>query len=346
MKPLSMFLDMSKAPNTTGGPGMWPDLVSSRQHHQQYQEFLGSKHYSNPYEEITCFTCHTAHSNSPNDHNLVDSMLVDGTKYKVDNDDNTLCLSCHATYGPFAGISKSWVADPVTYKDSIGNVVNQHNKHGVYDPTNAFNTGGSGRCSKCHLTKTATTAKAYDIHTHTFAVIPPVKTIQYQGVSTPTLGMLNTCAASCHRNPSGSTASVPTFGIASDPTLTDWRESSDLALADTLWRYWQQWGWTGVKEVKGSMPIAFNLYQNYPNPFNPSTKIKVDLSQRSTAKLVIYDILGEQIATLMDGMFEAGKYEVTWSGRNDDGLQAASGIYFYKLETGSFTETKKMLLMK
>lgn len=346
MKPLSMFLDMSKAPNTTGGPGMWPDLVSSRQHHQQYQEFLGSKHYDNPYVEVTCITCHVSHSNSPNQHNVVDSLLVNGTKYKVENNNNTLCLSCHATHGPFAGISKSWVADPVTYNDSIGAVVTVHTKHNTYDPNNLSNTGGIGRCSKCHMTTTAITAKAYDIHGHTFAVVPPVKTREFQGVSTPTLGMLNTCAASCHRNPSGLTAAVPTFGIASDATLTDWRESSDLALADTLWNYWQAWGWTGVKEVKGSVPIAYNLYQNYPNPFNPSTKIVVELSRSGDAHLDVYNILGEKVATLMDGNYKAGRFEVTWTGRDDFGLQAPTGVYFYKLESGSFTQTKKMLFMK
>jgi len=346
MKPLSVFLDMSKAPNTTGGPGTWPDLVTPRQHHQQYQDILGTKHYTTVYEEVVCFTCHNSHKPTPNDHLIVDSLTVGADRFKVSDVDNTLCLACHATHGPFAGIPKYWVSDPVTYKDSIGSVVNQHNKHGLYDPTNAYSSGGIGRCSKCHLTKTATSAKAYDISTHTFAVVPPIRTRQYQSVSTPTQGMLNTCSVSCHRNPSGATAIVPTFGIATDPTLTDWREATDIQLADTLWYFWQAWGWTGVKELKSTTPIAFNLYQNYPNPFNPSTKIIVDLSQRSNAKLIVYNILGEQIATLMDGMYESGKYEIIWTGRDDDGLQAATGIYFYKLEAGSFTQTKKMLLMK
>jgi predicted CXXCH cytochrome family protein len=345
-KPLSMFLDMSKAPNTPGGPGTWPDLLTARQHHQQYQEFLGSAHYNNPFVEVVCFTCHDPHPSVPGEHLLRDSITVGSEVFAVDNDNNTLCLSCHATHGPFANIPKAWVHDPVTYKDSIGFVVNQHSKHSVYDPENNLSTGGIGRCSKCHLAKTATSAKAYDIHSHRFEVISPVNTLNYQNVSSPTQGMLNTCAASCHRNPSGGTASVPTFGIGTDPTLTDWREPTDIALADTLWRYWQNWGWTGVKEVKSSLPIAFNLYQNYPNPFNPSTKIVVDLPRQSTARLDVYNIIGEKIATLMDGDYKAGRFEVTWSGKDDLGYRVPTGIYFYKLEAGNYTQTKKMMFIK
>jgi hypothetical protein len=264
----------------------------------------------------------------------------------VGNDNNTLCLSCHATHGPFEGIQKAWVMNPTLYHDSIGAVVKQHDKHNIYDPLNALNTGGSGRCSKCHLTKTATTAKSYDIHSHTFAVISPAKTLQYSGVSSPTLGMLNSCAASCHRNPSGSTSTVPTFGIPTDSTLTNWKQGSDLALADTLFRYWQLWGWTGVKEIANLHPSTYYLSQNYPNPFNPSTKITVDLPVQSNVRLVVYNLLGEQVATLMNGSYDVGKYEVTWLGKDDNGLQTASGVYIYRLEAGTFSVSKKMLMMK
>jgi hypothetical protein len=139
---------------------------------------------------------------------------------------------------------------------------------------------------------------------------------------------------------------VPTFGIAADPTLTNWAEATDLALADTLWRYWQAWGFTGVKEVKGEVPIAFNLSQNYPNPFNPSTTIMVDISQRANVRLVVYNVIGQEVSTLMDGEYNGGKYAVTWNGRDDDGFFVATGVYLYKLEVGNFTATKKMLMLK
>jgi hypothetical protein len=344
--PLAEFMNFATPPNQSGGPGTWPDLVTARQHHQQYQELLSSKHYDNPYVEITCFTCHTSHDNTPNDYQVVDTLEVNGTKYDVENDDNTLCLSCHATHGPFTNIPKSWVHDPGMYKDSIGAVVNQHSRHNLYDPENELNTGGGGRCSKCHMTKTATTAKAYDIHTHTFKVVPPGKTLQYSGVTTPTKGMLNSCSASCHRNPEGSTVAVPTFGIAADANKEDWTEGTDLALADTLWRYWQSWGWTGVREIANVVPIVYNLSQNYPNPFNPSTKMVVDISKRSDVLLVVYNIIGEEVARLMDGLYEAGRYEVTWSGRDDFGIPSPSGVYLVKIQAGSFSKTNKMLLVK
>ena len=344
--PLAEFMNFATPPNASGGPGTWPDSVTARQHHQQYQEILGSAHYNNPFVEMTCFTCHAAHGPNLRSHNLRDSLTVGTDKFEVENDNNTLCLACHATQGPFSGISKSWVSDPVTYKDSIGLVVNQHTKHGVYDPENLSATGGIGRCSKCHMTKTASSAFAYDIHTHTFNVVPPIATIKYSGVTTPTLGMINTCAASCHRNPSGSTANVPSFGIGSDATLTNWAEATDLQLADSLWAAWLSWGFTGVKEVADVLPKKYDLSQNYPNPFNPTTTIVVDLPASGNVKMAIYDVTGREIATLMEGFQELGRYEVTWNGLNNIGFPAASGIYFYTLEAGDFRDTRKMIMMR
>lgn len=343
---LRNYFNMTLPPNAPGSYATWPDLVTSRSHRQQYQDYVGSGHYTTTSMEITCFTCHTSHRATPNPHLVTDSLTVGGTRFRVRNEDNTLCLACHATQGPFAGIQRAWVQNPVAFHDSIGLVVNRHSKHNLYDPLNTNSTGGIGRCSQCHMTKTAVNAHAYDYTLHRFAVVSPYKTLLYQGVSTPTQGMLNSCSYPCHRNPSGSTANVPGFGVGTDPTLTNWREPTDLALADTLWRYWQQWGWTGVKEITGTIPIAYGLSQNFPNPFNPSTKIIVDVPQRGTVRLVIYSIIGQEVATLMDGHYEAGKYEVTWQGRDGFGLPAASGVYVYKLEAGQYIQARKMVLMK
>jgi hypothetical protein len=78
---------------------------------------------------------------------------------KTKNDDNTLCLACHAGYGPFAGLTRAMIQDPVANKDTIAAVVTRHTHHS-YDPENKNNTGGASRCSKCHMAKTAITAKA------------------------------------------------------------------------------------------------------------------------------------------------------------------------------------------
>jgi hypothetical protein len=93
-------------------------------------------------------------------------------------------------------------------------------------------------------------------------------------------------------------------------------------------------------------PDGFELSQNYPNPFNPTTKIKFTISSVGTSlmkfvQLKVYDILGNEVATLVNAEKPAGNYEVEFSA---SGL--TSGIYFYKLQAGSFVETKKMILMK
>jgi len=213
----------------TNKPGVWPDGITAKQHHQQYQEFLTSKHATNPYLKLNCFTCHDPHR-AAGDHQLRDSLKVESDAFKVENDDNTLCLACHATHGPFAAITKDMVKDPVTNQAEIAAVVSEHTRHS-YDPGNANTTNGSSRCSKCHLPKTAITAKAYDIHSHTFSTVPPWKTLVYQTQG----GMPNTCAVSCHRNGTGN---VPNFGIT-DATLSAWNEQTDVELATEL-KFWDE----------------------------------------------------------------------------------------------------------
>jgi hypothetical protein len=89
------------------------------------------------------------------------------------------------------------------------------------------------------------------------------------------------------------------------------------------------------------IPQKFMLYQNYPNPFNPSTTISYDLPERSRVKLSIYNILGQEVATLVNGEQEPGRYNI-----NFDASGLPSGIYFYTLQTPYFTKTNKMVLVK
>jgi len=102
----------------------------------------------------------------------------------------------------------------------------------------------------------------------------------------------------------------------------------------------------GIKPITTEIPKQFNLYQNYPNPFNPSTKIKFDIpqevrSQRLEVRLIIYDVIGREITTLVNEQLKPGTYEVEWDAGNYSG-----GVYFYKLTTESFSETKKMIILK
>ena len=88
------------------------------------------------------------------------------------------------------------------------------------------------------------------------------------------------------------------------------------------------------------------LSQNYPNPFNPSTTISFSLRAKGTVSLSVYDVAGRLVHVLIDGVAEAGPHKVNWDGRDKDGLTVASGVYFYRLQAGEFTETRKMVLLR
>jgi hypothetical protein len=151
--------------------------------------------------------------------------------------------------------------------------------------------------------------------------------------------------------------------IINDSTLTDtikyvsglttsttyfWRvsakNSSGSSYYSNVWEF--QTSLTGINLISSQIPLKYKLYENYPNPFNPVTKIKFDLptkvkGQTSNVKLLVYDILGREVASLVNEQLKPGSYEVEWNASN-----YPSGVYFYKLTTGSFNETKKMVLIK
>ncbi|MCX6831823.1 MAG: T9SS type A sorting domain-containing protein [candidate division Zixibacteria bacterium] len=104
-----------------------------------------------------------------------------------------------------------------------------------------------------------------------------------------------------------------------------------------------------VKGLKPILPTDFALNQNYPNPFNPETTIEFAVGSGSANKqvrLVIYNLLGEKIATIINEPLAAGKYTYKWRGTNQDGETVASGVYFYRLTVGDQSQTKKMVLLK
>ncbi len=98
---------------------------------------------------------------------------------------------------------------------------------------------------------------------------------------------------------------------------------------------------TVVESDSVEVPKKFNLSQNYPNPFNPSTIISYDVPKLSHVTLTIYDILGRQVATLVNEEKQPGSYQMTF-----DGSWLASGVYFYRLQAGTYSNTKKLLLLK
>jgi hypothetical protein len=93
-------------------------------------------------------------------------------------------------------------------------------------------------------------------------------------------------------------------------------------------------------------PKSYNLAQNFPNPFNPSTTIKFDMKEKGLVTVKVYDVAGRLVRTLANEVRDAGAYSILWDGRNNLGADAASGIYFYKMETAGFQATKKLVLLR
>ena len=93
-------------------------------------------------------------------------------------------------------------------------------------------------------------------------------------------------------------------------------------------------------------PVKFSLHQNYPNPFNPETVIRFELPENSHVELKIFNILCQAIRTLANERYEAGVHSVRWGGKDSNGKAVSSGVYFYRLKTGSFIKVKKMTLLR
>ncbi len=114
-----------------------------------------------------------------------------------------------------------------------------------------------------------------------------------------------------------------------------------VATDKRVYKVWASHIVTSIQPINNSMPDAFSLFQNYPNPFNPTTNIKFQMPKSGFVKLIVYDLLGKEIQTLVNEKLSPGTYEVDF-----DGSSLPSGVYFYMLESGNFTETKKMMLVK
>lgn len=100
------------------------------------------------------------------------------------------------------------------------------------------------------------------------------------------------------------------------------------------------------------MPKEYSLSVNYPNPFNPSTKIEYALPEASITRLIVFDVLGREVARLVDGIVEAGRHSITWNATDGAGRILSSGIYLYRMSATSvsthkaFNDERKMLLLK
>jgi hypothetical protein len=108
----------------------------------------------------------------------------------------------------------------------------------------------------------------------------------------------------------------------------------------------------GEKTLGARIPEGYALHANYPNPFNPTTRIQFDMPEASTVRLTIFNVLGQEIATLVNGEINAGFQQVEWNTENSNGRSVPSGIYMYRIDATSLTsgrefhDVKKMVLMK
>ena len=94
------------------------------------------------------------------------------------------------------------------------------------------------------------------------------------------------------------------------------------------------------------IPLSFDLRQNFPNPFNPSTNITYVIPEISNVNLIIYDLNGQSVKEVVSGSVRAGVHTVNWNGTNDNGGKVSAGMYFYKINTGKYSSTNKMILLK
>lgn len=141
--------------------------------------------------------------------------------------------------------------------------------------------------------------------------------------------------ASEHYRTNGSLGQSTPPGVGEDP---------NGILYAGFWKGFALSAWAvGVEE---ETPAVSSLSQNYPNPFNPKTLIRYSLSTESSVVIEIFNIKGERVRVLLDGPRPAGPHAVVWNGLNDSGDRLASGIYFYRLRAGSFTDIKKMVMIK
>ena len=105
-------------------------------------------------------------------------------------------------------------------------------------------------------------------------------------------------------------------------------------------------GQLGIDDDFTGVARQFALHPNYPNPFNPETRIRFELAKTSNVRLMIYDVLGRKVRTLVSDKMDAGHHVVNWNGMNDEGIEAASGMYVYRIKAGDFISHRKMLLVR
>jgi hypothetical protein len=138
----------------------------------------------------------------------------------------------------------------------------------------------------------------------------------------------------------------PAVALNNGFIFCSWVDNRNAGRGFDVFLNYDQYTATDVGDVNVSLPKQFDLEQNFPNPFNPQTVIRYELHKAQAVMLVIYNTLGQQVRTLVDDYQTAGSHTVTWDGTSSTASQVSSGIYFYRLQAGDYSETRKMTLLK
>ena len=141
----------------------------------------------------------------------------------------------------------------------------------------------------------------------------------------------------------------PTVALNNKKIYTIWSERPDsLATRSSTWCNILDFDnpTVAVYEPTRSVPSDFRLLQNYPNPFNPSTTIRYEIVRRSHVRLTIYNVMGEEIISLIDDEKVPGRYRVSWDGKDNQRIDMPSGIYFCKLSVDGGSLSRKILLIR
>lgn len=208
----------------------WPDGKLQKSG-RPFGDYHTSLHATNPYEAVTCNVCHNLHTRTTNERQIFASRYDTGAKLTINTEieNNTLCLSCHATHGPFASVTKEMVADYAKNEEAIGKLVSAHTHH-PYTPEGLM---GNSNCIECHMAGTG--------GGHSWRAVAPELTLKYQDQG----GMPNSCggaaAGGCHNS------KVNIFGLGLK-TGTAWNTTYDKNLATILQKYYGPGGaWWDTK---------------------------------------------------------------------------------------------------
>lgn len=303
----------------------WGDNLTSYAHHQQVQDYQRSVPYQKHVFTDGCWSCHTVH------YNKYDSSFggtlpfqLDRNWYTMKSGEGCLAAGCHAD------------KDSNVFSPIVNRTVNKHTMH----------SPGVSQCVNCHFTKTATigfidlpTHRGFEFTDHSFKVLRPSLTRDAFFGSSP-LGMINTCAEACHRNGRGSrnsfdsTPAAPNWGIT-DRQYGFYKETTDLWLADSLWKYYQLLYPQYVVSVRESevAGAATKITSVSPNPFTVITSVRFTVARAARVDLEVYTLKGERVKVLAAGMHQPGSYVESWDGTDELATSLPVGVYMIRLKT-------------